>query len=154
MIIESFAFKHEGEIPSRFTCDGEGINPELLIKEVPPETKSLALILDDPDIPDFAKKSIGAEVFDHWVMWNISPDTTEINQGSEPADAVVGQNSAGKSEYAAPCPPDKEHRYFFRLYALDTMLSLSKNSTKKDLLEAMQGHILEETELMGRYERK
>jgi hypothetical protein len=154
MIIESFAFKNGEEIPSRFTCDGEGINPELSFSGVLAEAKSLALIMEDPDIPDFAKKRLKAEVFDHWVMWNIPPKTTEINQGNVPINAIVGLNSAGKNEYAGPCPPDREHRYFFKLYALDALLSLDKNATKKDVLDAMQGHILEQAELIGKYERK
>ncbi len=146
MKIESFAFKNGGEIPSRFTCDGENINPELIFKCVPKNAKSLALIVDDPDAP--------MGVWGHWVIWNINPKITEINQNSVPIGAVVGENSANKNEYQGPCPPNGLHHYFFRLYALDTIFFLDTNIKAPDLIKAMEGHIIEQAELIGTYERK
>lgn len=153
MKIKSGAFENDGEIPSRFTCDGEGINPALVFENIPKEAKSLALLMDDPDIPEFAKKSYSIEVWDHWVVFNMPPGTKNINENSIP-NGAVGKNTSGKNKYGPPCPPDREHRYFFKLYALDTTLALDENSTKKDVLDAMQGHILGEAELVGRYKRK
>ena len=147
MNIQSSDFENGKEIPSKFTCDGEGINPSLIISDVPVGAKSLALIMDDPD----ATRGV---TWDHWVMWNIAPDTTEIKENTVPAGAVQGENSWPKNEYGGPCPPNNSHRYFFKLYALDTVLDLSKTSQSKDLVEVMQGHILAETELMGIYQRK
>ena len=145
MQIESLEFKNGGEIPSKFTCDGAGINPKLIIKNVSKETKSLALIVDDPDAP--------SGTWDHWVVWNISPETTEISENSTPAGAVVGKNSWPQNEYGAPCPPNGSHRYYFKLFALDTVLNLSENSGSQELTNAMQGHILDKAELMGIYQR-
>ena len=154
MKISSIEFKNDGKIPSRFTCDGEGINPELSFSDVPKGTKSLALIIDDPDIPEASKKRLGESVFNHWVLWNIPPFDNEILEGTTPMDAVVGLNSAGKNEYASPCPPDREHRYFFRLYALDASLNLGPKTKAKDLLSIIRGHVLAQAELVGLYERK
>ena len=147
MIIESDAFKNGAEIPSRFTCDGEGMSPELTFKDVPKETKSLTLIVDDPD-------AVGGKIWVHWVLWNISPDTKKIRESSTPVGAVVGENSWPKNEYGGPCPPNGSHRYFFKLYALDTILNLPKTSRSPDLMTAMKDHILSQAELMGRYQRK
>jgi Raf kinase inhibitor-like YbhB/YbcL family protein len=149
MKITSPAFVHQGSIPTKYTCDGENISPELEFFEIPENSKSLALIMDDPDIPDFVKEDRGIEVFDHWVVFNMPADTKGIGEGqAEPG--IVGLNSRGTNEYIGSCPPDREHRYFFRLYALDKELELSKDQ----LLKAMQGHIIETAELMGRYERQ
>lgn len=151
MKLESAAFEHEGVIPSKYTCDGENISPPLRIADVRGEVKSLALIMDDPDVP----KNLRPDgMWDHWLVWNIPPETTEIPEGQKPA-GVVGKNTGGSFGYRGPCPPDREHRYFFKLYALDTMLDLSPEmATKTDLEEAMEGHTLERTELMGRYNRQ
>lgn len=145
--LTSSAFEHEGTIPSRFTCDGENVSPALAIAGVPEGTQSLALIMDDPD----AMKPAG-KVWDHWVVFNIPPSTVEIPAGKEP-EGVHGINSSGKTAYGGPCPPDAEHRYFFRLLALDAMLDVSQGATKQEVLAAAQGHIVEETTLMGRYAR-
>lgn len=145
MKIESTTFKNNEEIPSKYTCDGEDINPELVFKDVPEEAKSLALTMDDPDAPN--------GTWDHWVLWNISPKITNISQNSIPLGATVGLNTSGKNEYHGPCPPSGSHRYFFKLYALDTQITLKENSNKKDLLNTMEGHILAEAELMGKYKR-
>lgn len=153
MKIKSGAFENDGKIPSRFTCDGEGISPVLVFENAPKEAKSLALIMDDPDIPESAKKSYNIEVWDHWVVFNMPPETRKIDENFMP-NGIVGKNTSGENKYGPPCPPDREHRYFFKLYALDTTLALDGNSTKKDVLKAMRGHVLREAELMGRYKRK
>lgn len=149
--LTSPAFKDGGTIPSRFTCESENINPELRIGNPPPEVASFALLMDDPDIPESVKKNMGLEVFDHWVVFNISADTTVIPEGQRPP-GVEGMNSAGQG-YTGPCPPDGEHRYFFKLYALDAMLDLNKSATKARVERAMKGHVLEKTQLMGVYKK-
>lgn len=154
MKIESSAFINGGNIPSRFTCDSEGINPELIFRDVPKEAKSLALIVDDPDIPGSTKKSYNIEVWDHWIVWNIFPDTKGVKENSIPDGAIVGKGTRDVNAYTPPCPPDREHRYFFKLYALDTVLNILTTSGSVDLLRAMEGHILSEAQLMGRYQRK
>ena len=146
MTIESTAFQNKKEIPSKYTCDGVGTNPPLLLKDVPPEAKSLALIVDDPDAP--------SGTWDHWVLWNIPPEVSQVAEGSTPIGAVVGLNSWPANAYGAPCPPSDSHRYYFRLYALDALLNLSSNSNSDDLRSAMEGHVLAEAELMGTYQRK
>ncbi len=150
MNISSPEFKNNGPIPAKFTCQGKNINPELIIEGVPAEAKSLALIMDDPDIPDFVKKARGIEVFDHWVAFNIPPQTAKISEGTEP-EGITGANGSGKNGYTGPCPPDREHRYFFKLYALDSMLDLSAGSDKQTVEKAMAGHIISQTELIGTY---
>ncbi len=146
LTISSPAFKHNEHIPSKYTCDGADINPQILIGNVPAGTKSLALIVDDPDAPR------GTWV--HWVVWNIGPDTKEIKEGTVPADAHQGMNDFGQLDYGGPCPPSGTHRYFFKLYALDAVLSLGTNASKAILERAMQGHILGRAELIGLYKKK
>lgn len=152
--ITSSAFEQNGRIPSKYTCDGDrSINPPLKFSDVPEGAKSLALIMDDPDVP----KALRADgVFDHWVLFNIPPDVREIAEGGSPGTA--GANGSGKSVYTGPCPPTqyepKEHRYIFTLYALDTMLSLNEGSSKQEVLKAMQDHILEQAQFIGRYSRE
>lgn len=153
LVLESSAFKNGGQIPSKFTCDGENINPELIINNVPVEAKSLVLIMDDPDIPEAAKINYGIEVWEHWTVFDIPPETSHIPEGSHPG-GIVGKNSRGKNAYGGPCPPDREHRYFFKLFALDTMLNLPETSVKSEVEQAMQGHIIAEVELIGRYNRQ
>lgn len=150
MKIESSAFQNNQAVPSKYTCDGENINPPLSFSDVPKDAKSLILIMDDPDVP----KTIRPDgMWDHWLVWNIPAGTTIINEGSTPP-GIVGKNTGGQFGYQGPCPPDREHRYFFKLYALDTMLSLNTPTTTKQILEqAMEGHILEKTELIGLYKR-
>ncbi len=144
--ISSQAFVHNGYIPARYTCDGNDINPPLEITNVPAETKSLALIVDDPDAP------IGMWV--HWVAWNIDPATREIAEDSVPRSAIQGKNDWKRNSYGGPCPPSGVHRYFFKLYALDTKLNLGNGTTKKELEKAMQGHILGSAEMIGLYKRR
>ncbi len=146
MRITSQAFKANAGIPPKYTCDGENINPPLRIEGVPEGAKSLALILDDPDAPH------GDWV--HWVVWNINPRTTEIKEGSAPEGAVQGTTDFKKRSYGGPCPPSGTHRYFFRLYALDTTLDLGPRSGKKEVEKAMRGHVISQAELMARYEKK
>ncbi|MFH1608432.1 MAG: YbhB/YbcL family Raf kinase inhibitor-like protein [Patescibacteria group bacterium] len=146
MIITSSQFRNTEEIPSKFTCDGLGINPDLLIKDVPENAKSLALIVDDPDAP--------SGTWDHWVIWNIDPKISGIPENSTPNGAVVGKNSWPTNKFGAPCPPNGSHRYFFKLFALDIILNIPESSGSAKLVSAMQDHILAQTELMGNYSRK
>jgi Raf kinase inhibitor-like YbhB/YbcL family protein len=141
LVLKSSVFEHNKKIPSKYTCDGEGINPPFTIEGVPVGTKSLALIFEDPD-------AVGG-MFDHWVVWNISPATNVIAEDSVPG--TEGLNTARGHGYYPPCPPSGSHRYVFRVYALDAELGLSANSKKRDLENAMEGHILAEGELIGRY---
>ena len=142
--LASTSFENNGKIPSRHTCDGEGISPELSISGIDENVKSLVLIMDDPDAP--------TGTWDHWIKFNISTSTTEIKEGTEP-DGISGIGTSGNKDYHGPCPPDREHRYFFKLYSLDTELDLKEGATKKQVEEAMEGHILQQTELIGLYER-
>jgi Raf kinase inhibitor-like YbhB/YbcL family protein len=138
----SSVFENEGNIPSVYTCDGENINPPLKVNGIPLETETLALIMEDPDT--------SRGTFDHWLVWNIEPDT-QITENSIPG--ITGTNGAGKTGYHGPCPPSGSHRYFFNVYALDTRLDLEPGATKKELKEAMDGHILGEATVMGYYGR-
>jgi Raf kinase inhibitor-like YbhB/YbcL family protein len=149
MKLTSSAFAEGGKIPSKFTCQGENINPELHIKDVPPQARALVLILDDPDVPEFVRKD---RMYDHWVVYNIPPTTTHISENSQPS-GIPGKNTSGGLDYTGPCPPDREHRYFFKLYALDQMLQLKEGASKREVEKAMQGHIIAQTQLMGRYEK-
>jgi len=145
MKLTSSAFEDGGDIPAKYTCDGADVSPPLQISGVPGEARSLALVMDDPDAP--------RGTFDHWVVWNIPPDTTVIPEGASPR-GVVGRNDFGKTAYGGPCPPSGTHTYRFKLYALDAMLELPAGSTKKDLEGAMKGHVLAEALLKGKYSRR
>lgn len=149
MKVASSAFHEGGIIPSRYTCEGKNVNPPLEISGVPPHAKSLVLIMDDPDVPKHLRPD---GIYDHWVVTDLPPETRKILENSKPG-GVEGKNTAGKNEYTGPCPPDREHRYFFKIYALDKMIYLSPGATKKEVEKAMQGHILAECQLMGRYEK-
>jgi Raf kinase inhibitor-like YbhB/YbcL family protein len=144
--ISSPAFQQNGRIPPKYTCDDADINPPLAIVNGLPGAKSLALIVDDPDAPR------GTWV--HWVVWNINPDIREIAEHTVPPGASEGMNDFRKRSYGGPCPPSGTHRYFFKLYALDTTLALGSGTTKGDLERAMKGHILGQTEFIGLYARK
>jgi Raf kinase inhibitor-like YbhB/YbcL family protein len=146
MTILTPVFKNGGKIPSQYTCDGDNINPLLEISDVPAEAKSLALIMDDPDSPS------GAWL--HWSVWNIDPKTAQIPENSVPAGAVQGPTSFGEAGYGGPCPHSGTHRYFFRLYALDSELNLPAGTGRSDLERALSGHILAQAELMGTYRRQ
>jgi len=145
-MIKSPAFAGNGLIPARYTCDGGDINPPLEIYNVPADAKSLALIVDDPDAP------VGMWV--HWVVWNIDPGTREIAEDHLPRTALQGKNDWKRNCYGGPCPPSGVHRYFFKLYALDSRLNLGTGTTKSDLEKAMKGHILASAELIGLYKRR
>lgn len=151
MKITSPAFEHNTPMPSTYTCDGENVNPPLSFTDVPESAQSLVLLMEDPDVPKHLKPD---GMWDHWVVYNIEPTVTAIAENSIPP-GLVGLNTSGQNAYAGACPPDREHRYFFKLYALDTELALADPSkvTKQMVIDAMQGHIIEETELMGLYER-
>jgi len=149
MQITSPAFEHEGRIPAKFTCDGPNVCPPLEISGVPAEARSLVLIMDDPDVP----KHLRADgMWDHWVVFNLAPTLTTIAEGQEP-EGTRGVGTGGNLNYYGPCPPDREHRYFFKLYALDRMLDLKEKATKQQVEAAMQGHVLAQCTLMGKYER-
>jgi Raf kinase inhibitor-like YbhB/YbcL family protein len=146
MKISSPAFENNSKIPSKFTCDGENANPPLKIEDVPSGTKSLVLIVDDPDAP--------GGTFLHWLVWNIPPQTTLIEENSLPQGAVQGGNDFGKENYGGPCPPSGTHRYFFKLYALDKNLNLPKGSSLKEVEKEMEVHILDQAQLIGLYQKK
>lgn len=144
MRLTSTEFVDGGTIPTRYTCDGEGISPPLEIADVPAGAQTLALICDDPDAP--------SGIWDHWLVWNIPSTITHIPAGGA-AGGQEGMNSWPKQGYGPPCPPSGEHRYYFRLYALDTRLDLPSTAGRQQLEAAMAGHLLERAELMGRYRR-
>lgn len=150
MKLSSPAFENGGTIPARYTCDGRNICPPLTISGVPADAKSLVLIMDDPDVP----KTIRADgMWDHWIVFDMPAQIREIKEGIEP-EGTHGMGTGGNMDYFGPCPPDREHRYFFKLYALDTRLDLPQQSTKQQVENAMSGHVLEKSELMGRYQRR
>jgi Raf kinase inhibitor-like YbhB/YbcL family protein len=143
LIVRSSAFEPNRPIPKKYSCDGQDINPPLSIEGIPKEAKTLALIMDDPDAP--------SGTFDHWVVYNIPASTSQIGENSVPG--TEGLNSARQAGYMGPCPPSGTHRYFFKVYALDTELKLGANSKKKDVEKAVQNHILAKGELVGLYSR-
>lgn len=146
MKIESAAFGHGKPIPQKFTCQGEGVSPELSFHDIPHKTESLVLIMDDPDAP--------SGTFDHWIAWNIPAETQNLTEGTQLLKQQ-GKNSYGKKGYRGPCPPPgNAHRYFFKLYALDDVLSLPDGAVKKQVESAMEGHILAMAELIGTYQRQ
>lgn len=142
LVIKSSAFEKDKQIPSKYTCDGENVNPPLTVENIPENAKSLAIIVEDPDAP--------AGLFIHWVVWNIPP-AGEIKENTD--WGAGGLNGAKKRGYFGPCPPSGTHRYFFKVYALDKALNLGSFSEKEDLENAMQGHVLSQGELMGLYHR-
>jgi len=142
LAITSSVFKNKGVIPAKYTCDGENVNPPLSVEGVPEGTESLVLIVDDPDAP--------MGTWDHWVVWDIPP-TKKIEENSVPG--TEGLNDFGKHSYGGPCPPSDTHRYFFKVYALDTKLDLPSNSRKRNVEKAMEGHILAKGEIIGLYSR-
>jgi Raf kinase inhibitor-like YbhB/YbcL family protein len=150
MKLTSSAFESGGVIPIKYTCDGQDISPPLKIEDVPSQAKTLVLIMDDPDVPEFIRKD---RMWVHWVLFNIPSDTKGIAEGAMPS-AAAGKGTGGDMRYRGPCPPDREHRYFFKLYALDCKLDLPEGATKEQVEKAMAGHIISQTELMGRYDRK
>ena len=141
--VKSPAFESSKFIPKKYTCDGRDINPPLTIEGIPKEAKTLVLVVDDPDAP--------SGTFDHWIVWNIPASASTIGENTVPG--TEGMNSSRQMGYMGPCPPSGTHRYFFKVYALDTELSLGVGSKKKDVEKAIQGHIIAKGELMGLYSR-
>lgn len=141
--VTSSAFSSGGAIPAQFTCKGADHNPPLQLQGIPKGAKSLALIMDDPDAP--------GGTFNHWLIWNLDPSTSQIGERSEPPGAVQGTNDFGKVGFGGPCPPSGTHRYYFRIFALDRTLELKAGAKRSALEAAMKGHILARGELMGRF---
>ena len=140
------AFTQGQPIPARYTADGEDVSPPLAISGAPVGTESFALICDDPDAP------VGTWV--HWVVWNLPAETARLEEGKLPAGSATGRNSWGRSGWGGPSPPSGTHRYFFKLFALDTTLELSPATDAKGLERAMSGHVLGRAEVMGTYSRR
>jgi Raf kinase inhibitor-like YbhB/YbcL family protein len=153
LTLTSSAFKQSGKIPSKYTCEGDDVSPPLAISGVPEDAKSLALVLDDPDAPD---PKAPKRVWVHWIIHNLPPDTKALPENAGraglPQGAVVGINDVKQTSYQGPCPPIGRHRYFHKLYALDTKLP-AKSLTKAELEAAMKGHVLAEASLMGTYQK-
>ena len=145
MKLTSSAFEHNQKMPHDYTCDGANINPPLSISDVPENAESLVLIMDDPDAPN--------GTFVHWLVANISPDIQNIEEKQEPK-GVPGLNSNQMPGYYGPCPPDGEHRYVFKIYALDRQLDVKNGVIKEEVEEAMEGHIIEQAELIGLYKKQ
>lgn len=142
--LRSPAFGNDERIPAKYTCDGDNISPPLAIDGIPEGTVSLALIMDDPDAP--------SGTWDHWVVFNIPATTMRIGEGETP-QGVAGKGTRGNLTYSGPCPPDREHRYIFKLFALSVTLALEPGVRKAEVLAALEPHTLAVAELMGRYER-
>lgn len=152
--LSSPKFRDHSEIPSAYTADGSDTSPPLVWSDEPPGTKSYALVVDDPDAPDPAAPK---RTFVHWVVWNLPKDVHELPEGASghlPGHAHEGKNDYGDTQYGGPNPPTGRHRYFFKLYALDTELPSLDGATKQDLERAMKGHVLAKTELVGTYEKQ
>ena len=143
MKITSSAFEEGTNIAQKFSCDGSNVNPPLHFEGIPPEAKSLVLIVDDPDAP--------SGLFTHWLVWNVDPKTVDIAENSAPQGAVQGRNDFGKSGYGGPCPPSGTHRYYFKIFALDQTLNLKPAAKRKEVDAAIRGHTIGQGELMGRY---
>jgi Raf kinase inhibitor-like YbhB/YbcL family protein len=140
LIVQSTAFRNNQRIPKKYTCDGDGVNPPLKINGVPSETKSLALVFEDPDAP--------SGIFIHWLVWNISTKA-EILENSVPG--IQGKNTSGRASFASPCPPSGTHHYIFNIYALDVELELDEGANRMELELAMQNHVIAKGELTGLY---
>ena len=147
MKIISNAFENEKVIPPKYTCDGSDISPLLLWDDVPGNTKSFVLIVDDPDAPH--------GTWDHWILFNIPNNVRKLSENISalPEGTREGKNSWDKTGYGGPCPPSGVHRYFFKLYALDSVLTLNNGANKTEILDAMKNHIIGEASLLGKYER-
>ncbi len=152
--IQSEKFEHGAAIPTIYTCQGDDISPPISWKDVPEGTKSLALIVHDPDVPSPDKP---VRIWVHWVLYNMQPETTilaeHMTSAKLPAGTLEGKNDWNRTGYGGPCPPMGRHRYFFRLYALDMMLDDLHHPTKDQLEKAMQGHIIAQAELVGTYQK-
>lgn len=153
--IKSPAFQHNESIPRKYTCEGDDISVPLEWEGVPEETKSLALIVEDPDAPDPLAPQM---IFTHWVLYNLSPDTRKLHEGASPDQlpdgAREGVNDFDNTGYGGPCPPTGMHRYFHKLHALDIELGQLDNPSKEDLEKAIEGHIIDYAELVGTYQKE
>ncbi len=149
MQLTSKAFADGSIIPSVYTCEGKNINPPLEFHNIPSDAQSLVLLMEDPDVPSSIRKD---GMWDHWIVFNIPPETKHFAEHAAPP-GIEGKNTSGKNKYEGPCPPDREHRYFFKLYALDKRLDLPPGASKKEVESAMKGHILKEAHLIGKYEK-
>lgn len=147
MKLSSSAFENKNTIPKKFGYNHENINPSILIEDVPQNTKSLVLIMDDPD----ALSAVG-KIWTHWIVWNISPDTKIINENSIPQNAIEGTNDFEQIGYGGPAPPDKKHTYVFTMYSIDIILENKKGSSKNDILTSIENHIVEQAQLFGTFE--
>lgn len=143
LTISSPAFENEGHIPPRYTCDGDNVSPPLEVDGIPEKTKSLIVIIEDPDAPE--------NIFDHWVAWNLPPVKT-IPEGTR--DGMVGKNTMGENKYIGPCPPSGTHRYFFKVYAIDRLLEVNEDTDKKNVEQEIVSHILAYGEMMGLYKKQ
>lgn len=148
MKITSSAFTNGGMIPLKYTCDGENVNPPLSFSGIPKDARSLVLIMEDPDVPISIRED---GMWDHWVVFDIPATLTRVEENQQPS-GISGKGSTDKLNYKGPCPP-AEHRYYLKLFALDAFLYLPEGSTKSEVMEAMEGHVISEAELMGRYDR-
>jgi hypothetical protein len=146
MKLSSPIFENGGDLPEAYTCLGQGNNPPLEISGVKGDAVTLALVVDDSDAPtgDFV----------HWVVWNISRETTRLDEGLVPPHSVEGQNSLGQTGFVAPCPPSGTHTYHFKLYALDKDIDLPETADKNDLIREMTGHIIDESEILAKVKAK
>ena len=140
------AFENNTKIPDKYTCNGEDISPLLEISEIPKGAKTLAIIVDDPDAP--------RGTWLHWTIWNIEVTGSNVSISEGEAPGIEGKNDFGNTEYGGPCPPSGNHRYFFKVYALDAALVLEKGASKQQLEKAMQGHLLDKAEIIGLYSKK
>jgi len=146
MILTSSAFENGGTIPQKYGFKNKNLSIPLKISEIPDDTKSLALIMDDPDA-----MGVVGKVWVHWVLWNIPPNTNEIIENSIPQNSIEGKTDFDEIGYGGPAPPDKEHTYIFKLYALDVILNLKQGSVKDDVEESMKKHIITEVKLEGKF---
>ncbi len=148
MSLQSKAFGNGQPIPEQYSCMGADISPDLHWEGAPESTAGFVLICDDPDAP------VG--VWDHWILYDLPPDASPLaeNVATLPTGTLVGKNSWGKQEYGGPCPPSGTHRYFFRVYALDRLLQLPPGADKQTVLKAMEGHVLDQAELMGTFSKR
>ena len=142
--LSSAVLEEDGDIPSEYTCDGAGKTPPLSITGVDETASSMVLLCEDPDAP--------TGTFDHWVVYNLAPDTVKLEEGEEPP-AHLGVNTAGSVGYYPPCPPGERHRYVFTLISLDTTLNIEEGLSKQDVLQALDGHVLQKTDMITYYER-
>ena len=154
MQITSSAFSHQGDIPGQYTCEAADISPPLAWSGVPQNTQSLVLIVDDPDAPDPKAPRM---VYAHWLLYNLPPQADglpeAVRDNQLPGGTLQGKNDWGRTAYGGPCPPIGKHRYFFKLYALDTVLADLHHPSKQQLERAMQGHVITHTEMIGLYQK-